>query len=1846
MKMIATHIGFYTSIHLTSPAVKSFFYRLVSLRKNAVSLAVTACFFAGLFYSKPVIAQAQTIGSFPEMQGGVENQTVSSLPVGTSSYPMGATVTTFSRNNNTSSVAVDIRATGGHSGPQCLEWACSSTSSMIFTPTAAVDAVLQNTSYVVQFFARENTSTTSRKFSVRVYTNGATYGSEVNTTQTGTPAYQKFTAIVTTSANASTGKTGYVGIHPNGGSFGTGLTYLVDDICMYPGTSVDVTAPDDATSPVITGYTSSSLSLSWTAPATGVDGGGYVVVRYPTNPVSEPDPVANGIYAVGNSIGTGTVVYIGTGTSFTNTGLSASTNYYYKVYVADKAFNYSTTPVILTGYTGLAGPTLVSFNTPGGCSTSSIVLSWTGPLNYNAAGNTLLAFIKQGSAITVGSPNLNPSSYNASTNFSAPVAPNYQNDALGKCVYKGDGTNAAGDHSGLTITGLLPNTTYYALVFNVVDAGPTYSAGSTANGTTLTTPVAEPTNHPTLFSKGTVTTSNITPSWTAAVAGTQAPLGYYLQASAVASPLDAGIVAGVPDGTDVADQVNISGGSANVKVTPNTATSYGSFTGFTAGTMYYFRINSYTNGGSCIDYKSSGATINAATLPDAVTLPSMSIGTGGNASISWTLPASYNSGNHTTLVFVKPGSAITTGTPVANPGGYIDNPTVGSGTAYEAAIDPAATCVYNGDGSSVNINGLGAGTYYVLVLTAMSTPNSDGTYSYSSYSTTSASTGNVYYWQGGASGSWATGTNWNPTRSSVANNDILIFNTGTTVAPASIPSQIIGQLQILNNSTVTLKATQTITIRNNNGLLNADLIVSSGSSLILGGVPNTFKLYLSQNTTADISGSVTLSQGATYSTDSTGAFTTVSGTFKNSGILLCSNANMLVTATGTYEHALNGVAVPTATWNSGSTCLVSGVTSSTFFTGSGHGQSFSNFIWDCPSQTTTFVLGSAITTLPWASLFAENLIVKRTGTGTLVLTSPASSGNIQKDFVVNNYYQYGGTVDIANATNDGTVQRSLTVNNNFSVSDAIVASPHFRIVNTPTSATNARLFVKGNVDMINTAILEKVSGAAANAELWFSGSAVQTAKFATTTGNIDFVASNTGSSNISLLSNAIANNVKLAQGNLLINGNIFTLNGTVSYPSPSTGTLGGSSTSSLVMGYSGNAGTLNFTSGYREMKDFTQLSNNILTLGTELVITAGLTPGRDSLGTGATLNTNDNLVIRSDNDGTARLAPMTGTSVINGKVTVERYLPMATTSDARRWRLLTAPFKTTNAPTINAAWQEGQSNPDRTNPGPYDPKPGYGTHITRSTTWAADGYDQGSSNNSSIYYYSSGSWLVPANTNSVKITDNGGVYMLFARGDRSTLIAGSGVAASPTTLEPKGELNVGNVTLSLAASGYQAVGNPYASQIKLDNVVFNDTLGKSKTFYFWDPKTLGSFNVGKFITCSGNGNGTYTYTANTSGLASNPGLVESSGAFIVKGNGGSIVFHESDKTKTSSVIGIASRPSASTADNSFGTLRTLYTDLYVVKDGQAILADGVANLYAKSYANSIDHFDAEKLTSFTSKEELSIRRETSLFAIERRNNLFSTDTIFLNISKLGIANYQFGFRPMEFSDLYSAVLEDTYLHSSTPVSLGTSTVTGFSITADPASASNDRFRIIFTKNVLPLSVQLAATVKQGQVILNWVALNQEETIPLSVERSVNGKDFTMIADNITEDIQGSASYKWQDNDLLPADYFYRIPYINEAGKLCYSNTVKIAKTVADGRPAVLPNPVTNGQVNLYMGQLPAGIYTIRISNNNGQLVYSNKVNHQSVNGIEKISLRNTTGLYHLEILSGGQAVASLPILLQ
>jgi hypothetical protein len=117
----------------------------------------------------------------------------------------------------------------------------------------------------------------------------------------------------------------------------------------------------------------------------------------------------------------------------------------------------------------------------------------------------------------------------------------------------------------------------------------------------------------------------------------------------------------------------------------------------------------------------------------------------------------------------------------------------------------------------------------------------------------------VYTWNPTGTASWATSTNWTPTRTAPAANDVLLFNNGATTIATNVPAQTIGQLLVSANTNVSLQATApaTLTLQGGTG---PDLSVAAGSTLQLTGA-NAIVLALASGATGDISGTTSLAGG-------------------------------------------------------------------------------------------------------------------------------------------------------------------------------------------------------------------------------------------------------------------------------------------------------------------------------------------------------------------------------------------------------------------------------------------------------------------------------------------------------------------------------------------------------------------------------------------------------------------------------------------------------------------------------------------------------------------------------------------------------------------------------------------------------------------------------------------------------------------------------------------------------------------------------------------------------------------------------------------------------------------------
>jgi hypothetical protein len=224
--------------------------------------------------------------------------------------------------------------------------------------------------------------------------------------------------------------------------------------------------------------------------------GGYLIVRTPTN--AQPVPVSGTTYIVGNTIGAGTVVGVGAGTSFVDGSVGAGTYYYwlFAYNACSGSPSYSATALVFSTVACVAPTAQPTALLVAPASTSSITGSFT-PVPLGGASGYLV----------VRTPtNVAPSP--APFNGTAYVA----GAGLGGGIVVSSGTATT-----FTATGLAPNTPYWFWVYAYNDLCtaplPVYNTTAPLTGTATTFPCAQP-----LPAINTVGVSGTFPTITAAIA--------------------------------------------------------------------------------------------------------------------------------------------------------------------------------------------------------------------------------------------------------------------------------------------------------------------------------------------------------------------------------------------------------------------------------------------------------------------------------------------------------------------------------------------------------------------------------------------------------------------------------------------------------------------------------------------------------------------------------------------------------------------------------------------------------------------------------------------------------------------------------------------------------------------------------------------------------------------------------------------------------------------------------------------------------------------------------------------------------------------------------------------------------------------------------------------------------------------------------------------------------------------------------------------------------------------------------------------------------------------------------
>lgn len=682
-------------------------------------------------------------------------------------------------------------------------------------------------------------------------------------------------------------------------------------------------------------------------------------------------------------------------------------------------------------------------------------------------------------------------------------------------------------------------------------------------------------------------------------------------------------------------------------------------------------------------------------------------------------------------------------------------------------------------------------------------------------------------------------------------------------------------------------------------------------------------------------------------------------------------------------------------------------------------------------------------------------------------------------------------------------------------------------------------------------------------------------------------------------------------GKLAVNGNTLTLKGLVTN-TVSGGIVGSSNSNLIINGTASPSLSFDQTSPgtTNTFKNLTiNSSGQTATLLNSLRLTGTYTP------TAGTLATGGYLTIGSNASATGNIAA--GSSAggyVTGNVTVERYIPQNTN---RAWRLLASP---TSGQTIHEAWQENQA-------AGVNGTAGYGTIITsKDATWSANGFDYKTANYSMYSYDAASDELIPVTSTAVAISGEPGYYV-YIRGSRSVTPSSSVSSVNATTLRTTGTLYTGDQPASnVDADKFGIIGNPYASAIDLRNVATSGGCAGT-SFYVWDPKLLGSYSLGGIQTLTPSG-GNYIVVPGGGSYGASGSVVntiESGAAFFVQatGSAGTVTITESSKTSGSNLV---FRPQGSSTENK------LYINLYAVAGSQKNIADGSILFFADNYDNGIDGYDSRKQSNFG--ENLCIVSNTSKLVAERRNFPAKNDSIQLAMTGMKKMTYQlqlFG-NPLQDNSL-AAFLKDSYLNKETFIVTGDTTTYDFTIDANTASAAEKRFSIVF-KTTAPLALNvksIKAYQQSDKIAVEWQVTDEQKIREYTIEKSVNGKDFTGVA---TVAASNAGFYKWIDANAAEGANYYRIKCIDESGTFTRTQIAKVMLGKLSPELSIFPNPVEGGIMNVQFVNQAKGTYKLRLISNAGQVVYQSSLTHNGGSASQSVNLpaKSLGGTYQLEIL--------------
>ena len=848
---------------------------------------------------------------------------------------------------------------------------------------------------------------------------------------------------------------------------------------------------------ILSSTSSTSIAGSFTAASPAPTG--YIIVRS-TSATLSSNPVNGTTYTAGGALGGGTVVQVGATTTFTATGLTANTQYYFFI------FSYNNT-------TCSGGPDYLTSSPLTGNGYTECTTPTSQPTALTFPNNTATSI---GGSFTAASGA--PSGYLVVVSTSSSLGTTPTNGAAytaGSTIGSGTVVQAS-NATTFTYSPAIAGTEYYFFIFSYISTstcygGPIYDVTSPLTGNSYTACTAP--NSVTGLSALSSTTTTISGTIGAPSPAPSAYVVFFSTSATAPSPVN---------GTTYAQGTTYF--TSYVAGYVGTSTSFTS-TALASNTNYYLYVFAYNNttcsGGPAYSPVLFSNFYTCINVPTALTAGSIG---NNSATLGWTAPAgtitSYTlqyevtgtgAGGWVTVTGITsnsyPLSGLSENTSytfevLAN--NTANTSTCGNASVYSSTQTFITTC----STPTAQATGLTFGTVNSSSIAGSFTAASPAPYGgylvvYSTSATLSSNPVNgTTYSAGGSLGGGkvlqvGSSTSFTATGLSVGTTYyffVFSYNSGVcTNGPVYLTTSPLTGSQATVDGTLSTDIFRSYSgnITNNGewstasnwqsehsvsgtwitatsapGASAASITINNGDAIAVGTASNTNESITAENTT--VNGNLTTNAGSTFTINHTGTSDlTISntGTLTNSGTVTRATSAAIVFASGSnYIHAEDGGTVPTATWNAASTATITGTV---LTVPSGLGQTFGILTWNAASQTANVAMDGEIPTIS-SSLNIVNtnsgsLSIANTTAGTMTITGSfnLSGGNFYVgNGSVANTMTINGTVNITGGNfapdgTSGTGAHTVNVTGNWTLNSPGIYSPGSENVNFDATSSGA-----------------------------------------------------------------------------------------------------------------------------------------------------------------------------------------------------------------------------------------------------------------------------------------------------------------------------------------------------------------------------------------------------------------------------------------------------------------------------------------------------------------------------------------------------------------------------------------------------------------------------------------------------------------------------------------------------------------------------------------------------------------------------------------------------------------------